>query len=418
MTGQHPCDEGGPCQARPDHSKDVVESLRNSLHALGYASATTRAYLRAVEHFRRQLETEGRDLLTASHEDVKAFLTCHLPVCRCPMPAPKDLHGVRAALRHWLTIANESDGRPTSIGSLPPVAQELRDFRAYLIDICGLSESTCTSRLRYAGEFLGEMFKARRIGLRNLEPHAVMEWVARRSQRCKPGTAGVIASCVSSYLRFCQFRGLIDERLLHAVPAIPRRRLIDVPRYLDDEDLQRFLCCFDTSTPVGCRDHAMALCMVEMGLRAAEVARMRLRDIDWRQSILHIRETKGARERALPLPHRPGRAIARYVRQGRPRTTGKSLFVRHSVPLGTPLTPELVRGAMRRAYARVGLPPQWCGTHLLRHTAATRMHQRGASLKEVADVLGHRSIDTSVIYTKVNLPALKTVALPWPGVKS
>jgi len=92
--------------------------------------------------------------------------------------------------------------------------------------------------------------------------------------------------------------------------------------------------------------------------------------------------------------------------------------VRHSVPLGTPLTPELVRGAMRRAYARVGFPPQWCGTHLLRHTAATRMHQRGASLKEIADVLGHRSIDTSVIYTKVNLPALKTVALPWPGVKS
>ena len=115
-----------------------------------------------------------------------------------------------------------------------------------------------------------------------------------------------------------------------------------------------------------------------------------------------------------PLAHRSGQSIATYLKDGRPLTESDALFVRYSVPKGTPLTAELVRGAMRRAYARAGFPKEWTGTHLLRHTAATLMQQGGASLKAVADVLGHRSIDTTIVYTKVDVPALRTVALPWP----
>jgi site-specific recombinase XerD len=304
-----------------------------------------------------------------------------------------------------------------SVETATPIQQELIDFTDYLKHLCGLSESTCTYRIRYAGEFLAKMFPEGPIVARDLRPKAVMKWVAQRGQQCKPGTASAIAGSVRRYFQFCQFRGLIGEQLVHAIPRFPRWRLREVPRYLGEEDLQRFLRCFDIHTEAGCRDYAMALCMVAMGLRASEVAGIKLQDIDWRQSILHIRETKCRRMRMLPLPKRPGRAIARYLRQARPRNKEASLFVRYSVPRGSALTPELVRGAMRRAYARAGFPPEWTGTHLLRHTAATRMHQRGATLKEVADVLGHRSIDTTAIYTKVNLPALRTVALPWPEVQ-
>lgn len=163
---------------------------------------------------------------------------------------------------------------------------------------------------------------------------------------------------------------------------------------------------------------AMAFCMVDMGLRASEVAHLRLCDIDWRESTLHIREAKGGKSRLLPLPYRPGKEISQYVRRYRPQTVTDFLFVRHTVPKGSAISAEFVRGAMRRAYARAGFPQKWTGTHILRHTAATHMHQRGATLKEVADVLGHLSIDTTAIYTKVNLTALKTVVLPWPEVQS
>jgi len=158
----------------------------------------------------------------------------------------------------------------------------------------------------------------------------------------------------------------------------------------------------------------MALLMSEMGLRASEVAHLELSDIDWRGATLTVRGLKACRDRVLPLAQRSGHSIAAYLKSGRLPTDARSLFVRHSMPKGFPLSAELVRCAMRRAYARAGFPKEWTGTHLLRHTAATRMQQGGASLKEVADVLGHRSIDTTIIYTKVDIPALRSVALPWP----
>jgi integrase len=175
---------------------------------------------------------------------------------------------------------------------------------------------------------------------------------------------------------------------------------------------------FDTSTASGLRDCAIALCLLKLGLRAGEVAAIKLDDFDWTDGTLRIVGGKTGRERLLPLPKCLGKAIVSYVRKGRPVTRSRSLFVRHRVPTGEPMVAELVRGAMRRAYAKAGFPAQWTGTHMLRHTAATRMIEAGASLKEIADVLGHQSLDTTVIYTKVNLPALMRVSMRWPGGES
>jgi site-specific recombinase XerD len=138
-------------------------------------------------------------------------------------------------------------------------------------------------------------------------------------------------------------------------------------------------------------------------------------------SYLHTRgydrSTMANRARELPLPAPVGQAIAQYLRRGRPTTRCRNLFVRHRVPRGTPVTTTLIRGVMRLAYAKVEGCAGWTGTHVLRHTAATRLLQRGATLKEIADVLGHRSLDTTALYAKVDLPALAAVALPWPEVQ-
>ena len=141
---------------------------------------------------------------------------------------------------------------------------------------------------------------------------------------------------------------------------------------------------------------------------------MCLEDLDSRGGILHIASGKGGRARELPLSEGIGCAIADYLRQGRPLTACRRVFVRHTLPVGTAISRGPIAAAMCRAFARVEGCAEWAGTHVLRHTAATRLHRHGASLKEVADVLGHLSLDTTAIYTKVNLPALAAVALPWP----
>jgi integrase/recombinase XerD len=127
--------------------------------------------------------------------------------------------------------------------------------------------------------------------------------------------------------------------------------------------------------------------------------------------------SKSKRARELPLPARVGQAISQYLRHGRPPTPCRNVFIRHRVPKGAAVSTALIRGVMRLAFAKADGCAHCKGTHVLRHTAATRLQQRGASLKEIADVLGHRSLDTTTIYAKVDLPSLTAVALPWPEVK-
>ncbi|WP_408519093.1 tyrosine-type recombinase/integrase [Paraburkholderia madseniana] len=115
------------------------------------------------------------------------------------------------------------------------------------------------------------------------------------------------------------------------------------------------------------------------------------------------------------MPAQTGRAIVDYLRFGRPRTDSRALFVRHRAPRDEPVGPSLVRNAVRCAYARCGLAHRWTGTHVLRHSAASRLLRGGASLKDIADLLRHRSVNTTTIYVKVDLPRLAAVALPWPG---
>jgi integrase len=156
----------------------------------------------------------------------------------------------------------------------------------------------------------------------------------------------------------------------------------------------------------------MARCFFDLGLRCCEVATMTLDAIDWHTGAVRLPRTKTHHEEVLPIPESLGRALVDYLRKGRPATESRAVFVYHRAPRGRTVQGTTVRGAIRRAFARAGLP--WTGTHIFRHTMATRMLQNGTSLKEIADVLRHRSLDTTQIYTKVDLGQLSRVAMPWP----
>ena len=157
----------------------------------------------------------------------------------------------------------------------------------------------------------------------------------------------------------------------------------------------------------------MVRCAVDLGLRTNEVARLNLDDIDWSAGTIRIGPSKSRRVDVLPLPQATGGAIAAYLRSERPRTANRRVFVRHRAPVDKPISSAVVRHAIRAAYRRAGLPHT--RVHLLRHTLASRLLTEGGTLKEVADILRHRALDTSLIYAKIDTARLSAVALPWPG---
>jgi len=163
------------------------------------------------------------------------------------------------------------------------------------------------------------------------------------------------------------------------------------------------------------RDYAIMRCLVDLGLRSCEVAALRLDDIDWKNGTVTIRLGKSQRANLLPLPAVTGQAIADYLHKARPTTESRAVFVRHRAPLDVPVDASVIRSVVRLAKARSGLSGRLHGPHRLRHSAATRMLQGGATLKEIADVLRHRSLDTTSIYAKVDWTRLSAIAQPWPG---
>jgi site-specific recombinase XerD len=291
---------------------------------------------------------------------------------------------------------------------------EVRRFDEYMLNTVGLQDATRLYRRRYVREFLDEFFPDRDVDVSGLTPESLVSYLSKRGSRLKPASTKVLASSVRSYFRFLRLHGRCEEDLVHAVPASASWRLASLPPALTDEEIARLLSAFDRGSAAGRRDYAITRCLVDLGLRAREVVRLRLEDVDWRKGILRIIGTKSRRDDELPLTAPIGAAIAAYIRRGRPKTTSREIFLRLRAPVGQRMTRSTIGNLLLRAATRARMEPKVTGPRILRHTAATRMLQRGASMKEIADVLRHRCLDTTAIYTKVDLPHLTTVALPWP----
>jgi site-specific recombinase XerD len=290
-------------------------------------------------------------------------------------------------------------------------------FDEYLQQVRGARSETCRSYTRYAQLFLDTVFAEQPVDPRIIQPSHIARFIEVRSRRWRPSSMKTVAAAMRSFFRFLQVLGVGDARLVEAIPTVARWRLSTLPRFLDDAQLAQLQAALDPSTRRGRRDRAIVLCLASLGLRAGEVAGLHLEDLDWRASTLHVRSRKTRRGDVLPMPSDVGHAIVAYLRDGRPPIQDRHVFVvEHSgVPLCARAVRDVVRAALRRG-GIVGLAGT--GSHVLRHTLATRMIRKGVSLKQIADVLGHRCLDTTTIYAKVDLPALADVGLPWPEVAS
>jgi site-specific recombinase XerD len=286
-----------------------------------------------------------------------------------------------------------------------------------MLHATGLASATRLYRRRYAREFLLSVFGTGPIRWAQIRIEHVRAFVSGYGQTKRTAAAQVAAGAIRSFLRWLQFQGLIQPRLTAAVPLFRHWRLAALPSVLTDDQLAALIATFDRSTSVGCRDYAMAVCMVDLGLRVGEIEELELGDVDTAGRTIHLRSGKPRRQRVLPMTGRVSQAILHYIRHDRPPTTDRHVFVRHRLPtgIGIGVSRELVRGVIRRAYAAVPGCETFTGTHILRHTAASRLLRAGADLKRIADILGHRSIDTTATYTKIDVDRLATVAMPWPS---
>lgn len=289
-----------------------------------------------------------------------------------------------------------------------PTEQLMESFRCYLGSERGLAPGTVRGYVDRAGRFV--------IGLGSSElcditPAQVTEAVLQESAAVSVSATQNYVASLRAFLRFCFVEGLVEVDLSEAALPITGRRRSSLPKGIAKAEAEALLGSCDRRTAIGRRDYALIVTLLRLGLRRVEVAGLCLDDIDWRAGELVV-VGKGGRRDRLPLPPDVGEAIAAYLQRGRPSSDCREIFLRARAPF-EPIAAGTVASTVRRACRRAGVPE--VGSHRLRHTAACEMVVAQVPLPEIAQVLRHQSLQSTAIYARVDLEALRGLAQPWPG---
>jgi integrase/recombinase XerD len=326
-------------------------------------------------------------------------------------------NGDAAGLRQFLSFLRLHGVIPAESVShrrLTPVEREARAFEHYLHNERALTRATCVNYVPFIRDFLSDRFGHGPVALSRLCAGDVVRFVQRHAPKLHLKRAKLLTSAMRSFLRYARYRGEVTLDLAAAVPIVANWSMPSIPRAIGEDQTRQLLASIDRRTAIGRRDYAIVLLLARLGLRAGEVAFLELEDLDWAAGHVSVRG-KGDKRTALPLPADVGAAIAAYVRHGRPRSTSRRVFLRSKAPVRGFLTQCAIGSIIRHALQRTGIQAPTTGAHQFRHALATQMLRHGASLTEIGEVLRHRSLQTTTIYAKVDLNALRTLALPWPG---
>jgi site-specific recombinase XerD len=298
-----------------------------------------------------------------------------------------------------------------------PLDVLLGDFERFLRSERGLSPSTFKNYLPIVRRFLVQCADNKALHFDELRATDVYGFITRWAKRDSLGRAKLMVTAIRSFLRFLQQRGLLAIDLAAAVPSVANWRLSHLPKTLPPQQVEQLLASCDQDTPAGQRDYAILLLLARLGLRGGEVVAMTLDDLDWECGEIVVRG-KGQRLARLPLPPDVGSALAGYLRHVRPVCSTRRVFVRIRAPLSGLRGPSTICCIVRRALKRAGVTSDFKGAHLLRHSLATDLLRRGASLDEIGQLLRHSQPNTTQIYAKVDIAALRSIGLAWPGAAS
>ena len=392
-------------------------ALKRYLSERGYATGTANTYQDCAAHFFHWAKRSDFEPSRIDESVIAHFLNGHLAHCDCGWPTHSDRGSSSAALGHMLLVLRTLGiAAARAVGS-SAVEEELRRFDEHMEHARGLTSKTPRMRLRIVRELLRERFHDRPVVISAITPERVRRFFARMSERCRePLSAGALVAALRGYFRFREMSGDRMHGLIGAVSYPANWQQACLPKSLTDLEIERLLAALDSSDPSMRRNAAIVRCALDLGLRSGEIAALGLNDINWRSGTVVLRKTKSGREQVLPLPEATGQAIAAYLKYERPKVAHRKVFVRRMAPCEELVGADMVRKTIRQAYQRAGLP--YTRSHLLRHTMARRLLTSGSSIKEVADVLRHRSLNTTMIYAKLDSRNLRAVALPWPGSAS
>jgi site-specific recombinase XerD len=288
------------------------------------------------------------------------------------------------------------------------------DYDRYLSEQRGLAVTTRTTYRSIIRKFLSDQFGDGPARFSDLTADNVVRFIRHQSARLSPKHAGLVVCALRSFLRYLRYQGSISSDLAACVPPIVNWKLSALPKFLQPDQVQQVLSQCDRSTAKGRRDYAILLLLARLGLRACEIVSLTLDDVHWKSGEIHIRG-KGNRPALLPLPPDVGQAIAVYLEKDRPICSTRRVFIRLKAPLRGFANSCAVSTIVARTLKKAGVESPYTGAHLFRHTLATQMLRQGAALADIAVLLRHHSIDTTAIYAKVDLTALRTIAQPWPG---
>jgi integrase/recombinase XerD len=393
----------------------LFDGFAHALSETGYATITARRYLRAAEHF---LHWTDRHRLSVQqvNEECLAQFGRHLGRCRCPHQG----HADRESLRQG-TVAFLKYLRHSGISSPSPLTLPVVPDPVLLSRFCQwmrLQRGTCDATLSHYRRYIRALLNHLGEEPNQWDAHGLRAFVLDQSHGRGRAAVQSCATTLRMFVRFLIADGQCAVGLDAAIPRVAHWRLAALPRFLQPDDVERVIASCDPASPVGRRDRAILLLLARLGLRAGDVAHLRLRDIDWQGAWIHVCG-KSRRETRLPLSQEVGQAIVGYLQHGRPRITIDAVFVRCRAPLRALDSPGAVSAIAARALRRAGVArPSRGAAHLLRHSVATSMLRQGASLQDIGALLRHRSIETTQIYAKVDVPALQSVAQPWPEVQS
>ena len=323
----------------------------------------------------------------------------------------------QVAIGHAARCCPERFATTPPQNKLDPDGSLLATYLQHLRVIRGLQMKTCEGLILTARRMLAWQ-KEHLPGkpLSGLTAKHVLAMTRDLLAACRSdGARSSTTARMRSFLRYLRWANVNAQELAQFVPRTPCWRQAHLPPRLPWKDACRAVDAIETTTPSGVRDRAIILLLATTGLRNKELRDLELGDIRWRAGELVLRHTKGRRDRVVPLLEEASAALAEYVLHARPQTTDRRIFLSLVPPIRALSTSSTVSRIVRSRLQRAGLPIQRGGAHLLRHCLATRLVEQRRPIKEVADLLGHRNIDTTSIYVKVAVPQLADVALPFPG---
>lgn len=375
----------------------------------GYAKYSIKGKIRLVAKFSRWLDQQHLGV-----NDLKLELFDHFIKHRGTADPIRrgDLATLKLLLRH---VSGEGVIQFSAIRIDENPFHQIEDgFAQYLLHERGLSHETLATYIPLVRCFLSDRFKTGTIRLEKLCPKDITTFILRYTQSVKRSTAKLMVTSLRSFFRYLRLRGQIATDLAALVPTVSNWRLTGLPKSLEPQQIERLLKSCDQNTKVGQRDYTILLLLARLGLRAGEIVKMTLDDINWDVGELIIRG-KGPRKDKLPIPYDVGEALAAYLQHGRPACPTRCVFIRARAPYQGFSSSVAICNIVQRALLRAKIKSCHKGAHLFRHSLATNMLRKGASLTEIGEILRHQLPNTTELYTKVDIVSLRSLAQPWLG---